>query len=129
MQTVLDEAIEQYRRDRFFRELDDSYARLQLKPKAWQDELDERRLWESASADGLLDSEWARPPLNRAGVKSGTPMLSPLPAASQEESVRAWLSPIIDSIAAAHSSSSSYLSLAPSAVLPHMFASIRPRVV
>jgi len=55
MQNVLDEAIEQYRRDRFFRELDESYARLQADPEAWQEELDDRRLWESTLADGLDD--------------------------------------------------------------------------
>ena len=53
MQNVLDEAIEQYRRDRFFRELDESYARLQADSQAWQEELDDRRLWESTLADGL----------------------------------------------------------------------------
>ena len=53
MQTVLDEAIEQYRRDKFFRELDEGYAKLQTKPEAWREELDERRLWDSTLADGL----------------------------------------------------------------------------
>jgi len=52
MQTVLDAAIEQYRRDSFFRELDAGYARLQASPMEWQEELDERRLWESALFDG-----------------------------------------------------------------------------
>jgi predicted DNA-binding protein len=56
MQTVLDEAIEQYRRDRFVREVDEGYARLQADPEAWQEELDERRLWDATLADGL-DSE------------------------------------------------------------------------
>ena len=53
MQTVLDEAIEQYRRDRFFREMDEGYARLQTDAEAWQEELDERHLWDSTVADGL----------------------------------------------------------------------------
>jgi predicted DNA-binding protein len=53
MQTVLDEAIEQYRRDRFFQELNDGYARLQANPQAWQEELDERGLWDSTLSDGL----------------------------------------------------------------------------
>ena len=56
MQNVLDEAIEQHRRDRFFREANEAYARLQADPKAWQEELDERRLWDTTLADGL-DSE------------------------------------------------------------------------
>lgn len=53
MQTVLDEAIEQYRRDRFFRELNEGYARLQANPQAWKEELDERSLWDSSLTDGL----------------------------------------------------------------------------
>jgi predicted DNA-binding protein len=53
MQIILDEAIEQYRRDSFFREVDEGYARLQADPKAWQEELGERRLWDSTLADGL----------------------------------------------------------------------------
>ncbi len=53
---VLDEAVEQYRRNRCFQELNEGYARLQADPKAWQEELDERQLWDTAMADGL-DSE------------------------------------------------------------------------
>ena len=53
MQAVLDEAIEQYRRNKFFSELDESYARLQTDPGAWQEELAERQLWDSALMDGL----------------------------------------------------------------------------
>jgi hypothetical protein len=56
MQNVLDEAIDQYRRDRFLRDVNEGYARLQADPKAWQEELDERRLWDTTLADGL-DSE------------------------------------------------------------------------
>ena len=53
MQTVLDDAIEQYRRDIFFRELDQDYARLQANPEAWQKELAERQLWDTTLMDGL----------------------------------------------------------------------------
>ena len=53
MQNVLDQAIERYRRDRFFRDLDEGYARLQADPKAWEDEREERRLWETTLTDGL----------------------------------------------------------------------------
>ena len=51
MRKTLDQAIEQCRRDHFFQELDEGYARLQADPVAWQEELDERRLWDSALAD------------------------------------------------------------------------------
>jgi hypothetical protein len=53
MQTVLDDAIERYRRDVFFRELDEGYARLQSNPEAWREELAERQLWDTALDDGL----------------------------------------------------------------------------
>jgi len=53
MQTVLDQAIEQYRRDTFFRDLDESYARLRADPKAWKRELAERREWDATLMDGL----------------------------------------------------------------------------
>ena len=52
MQTVLDEAIEQYRRHKFFEELDASYARLQQDPEAWRQELAERREWDEPLVDG-----------------------------------------------------------------------------
>ena len=55
MQAVLDEAIERYRRDKFFRDLNDSYARLQQDPQAWNEELAERREWDSTLADGLKE--------------------------------------------------------------------------
>ena len=53
MQAILDDAIEQYRRDRFFRELNENYIRLQADPKAWEEELAERQLWDAANTDGL----------------------------------------------------------------------------
>lgn len=42
MRTVLDEAIEQYRRDTFFHELNESFVRLQAHTKAWKQEIGER---------------------------------------------------------------------------------------
>ena len=53
MQAVLDAAIEQYRRDKFFLELDQDYARLQANPEAWQEELAERRLGDASLMDRL----------------------------------------------------------------------------
>lgn len=53
MQAVLDAAIERYRRDLFFRELDEAFAEWQADPEAWEAELSERRLWESTLLDGL----------------------------------------------------------------------------
>ncbi len=53
MQAVLDEAVEQYRRDTFFRALNESYSRVQADPKAWKQELGERQEWDTALMDGL----------------------------------------------------------------------------
>ena len=53
MRAVLDEAIEQYRGDKFFRELDESFDRLQADPEASKEELVEGRLWDTTLLDGL----------------------------------------------------------------------------
>ena len=53
MQAVLDEAIEHYQRERLLDEANAAYARLKSDPKAWQEELAERKLWEGTLADGL----------------------------------------------------------------------------
>ena len=53
MQAVLDEPIEQYRRGTFFRDLNESFARLQADPEAWKQELAERKEWDSTLMDGL----------------------------------------------------------------------------
>ena len=54
MQKVLEKAIELYRRQMFFEQLNASVHRLQEEhPDLWQQELEERRLWEGTLADGL----------------------------------------------------------------------------
>jgi hypothetical protein len=53
MQAVLDRAIERYRRESFLRAANDEYAALKQDAKAWKQELQEREIWESTSADGL----------------------------------------------------------------------------
>ena len=53
VQAVLDKAIEQYRRDTFFRELNESFVRLQADPEAWKEELAERQEWDTTLMDGL----------------------------------------------------------------------------
>ena len=53
MQTVLDDAIEHYRRDKFLDEVNAAYARLQSDPVAWKGELDERQVFEGTLMDGL----------------------------------------------------------------------------
>ena len=54
MQSVLDRALEGYRRDRFLRAANADFAALRRDaPNAWKAELRERELWEQTSADGL----------------------------------------------------------------------------
>jgi hypothetical protein len=55
MQTILDLAIEGYRRQRFLREANAAYASLRSNPKAWKAELDERKEWDTTMADGQED--------------------------------------------------------------------------
>lgn len=52
MQTILDLAIEGYRRQRFLQEANAAYAALRKDPKAWKAELAERREWDATMADG-----------------------------------------------------------------------------
>ena len=53
MQAILAEALDQYRRKKFWEKTNSAYQALRDDPKAWQDELDERALWESTLPDGL----------------------------------------------------------------------------
>ena len=53
MQTVLDEAIEHYRRDKFLDEVNVAYAKLRGNRKGWKEEQKERALWDKTLADGL----------------------------------------------------------------------------
>ena len=55
LQKVLERAVENYRREQFFAELDAAYAKLQADPVAWEEELAERAEWDATLADGLDD--------------------------------------------------------------------------
>jgi predicted transcriptional regulator len=55
LQQVLERAVENYRRQQFFAELDAAYERLQADPVAWAEELAEREELEGTLADGLDD--------------------------------------------------------------------------
>ena len=52
LQTVLDAAIETYRRHRFLQEANKAYSVLRENPKNWKVELEERKLWETTLSDG-----------------------------------------------------------------------------
>ena len=52
MQTVLEQAVEQYRRRRFLEGLNQDFKALKENPQAWQEELAERALWDNTLLDG-----------------------------------------------------------------------------
>ena len=53
MQTVLDRAVEVYRRQSFLDALNEDFTALRAKPDEWEEEMEERKLWEQTLADGL----------------------------------------------------------------------------
>jgi hypothetical protein len=53
MQSVLDRALEQYRREKFLRGANSDFSTLKQDAKAWKQELRERGQWEETLADGL----------------------------------------------------------------------------
>ena len=57
MQSVLERAVEEYRRKRFMEDLNASYAELRNDPDAWKAEEDERALWDRTLLDGLPEDE------------------------------------------------------------------------
>lgn len=55
MPEVLEQAVDDLYRKRFLQECSRAYARLKADPKAWREELAERKVWEATLADGLED--------------------------------------------------------------------------
>ena len=55
MQSVLDEAIEQFRRRRFISEVNASFAQVREDERAWGEVLKEREAWDTTTMDGLGD--------------------------------------------------------------------------
>ena len=55
MQSVLDEAVEDFRRKMFLGAVNAGYAALRADAKAWVEELAERRAWEATLQDGLAE--------------------------------------------------------------------------
>lgn len=53
MQAILDQAIEQYRRQVFLESANQAYAALRNNSEAWQAELEERKAWDVTLADTL----------------------------------------------------------------------------
>jgi hypothetical protein len=55
LQTILDAAIEEYRRRRFLQEANKAYSVLKENPKTWKVEQEERKQWETTLSDGQRD--------------------------------------------------------------------------
>lgn len=55
MTELLEKAVEAYRRQRFLEALNEDFAALRARRKAWGDELEERKAWDRTLADGLED--------------------------------------------------------------------------
>ena len=53
MQTVLKEAIDRYRREKFLEEANRAFASLRSDPGAWREEQQEREIWGHTAGDGL----------------------------------------------------------------------------
>jgi predicted transcriptional regulator len=51
MQYILDQAIEEYRRNSFLREANQAYATLRSDEAAWNEEQAERRAWDATLSD------------------------------------------------------------------------------
>jgi len=55
IQAVVEKAIENYRHQYVLAKTNRAYAKLRTNPKAWEEEINERRNWESTLSDGLED--------------------------------------------------------------------------
>jgi len=53
MQTILDKAVDLYRRNRFWEEVEVAASDLRQDQAAWDEERAERQAWEATLADGL----------------------------------------------------------------------------
>jgi predicted transcriptional regulator len=54
---VIEDAVERYQKDKFWREMHEGFARLRADPVAWKEYQDETALWDSLSNDGLENEE------------------------------------------------------------------------
>jgi hypothetical protein len=57
MMNVLDRALDVYRRQLFFEQLNAGYAELRADPQAWAEHLAERKVWDATLMDGLDPEE------------------------------------------------------------------------
>lgn len=53
MQEIIDLAIKNYKKIEYFNELNLSYSRLKENPELWEEEIEERNIWDTALLDDL----------------------------------------------------------------------------
>ncbi len=54
---VIEEAIDRYQKEKFWKAMHEGFARLRADPAAWNEYQAEAALWDSVSGDGLEDEE------------------------------------------------------------------------
>ena len=57
MQKVVEQAIEEFKRKKFFSVLKETVANYKSDPNNWTEEIEERTLWDNTLTDGLEDTE------------------------------------------------------------------------
>lgn len=55
MQKILEKALEGYRTKKFFCQLNESVTRYKTSKDDWEEEIEERKLWDNTLVDGLED--------------------------------------------------------------------------
>lgn len=53
IQDVVEHAVAEYKKKKFFDNLNDAYAKLRADPEAWKQDLEEREEWDKVLTDGL----------------------------------------------------------------------------
>jgi hypothetical protein len=53
--TIMDRAVENYRRSVFLAQADRAFAKLRQNEELWQEEIAERQLWDLTIADGVVE--------------------------------------------------------------------------
>ena len=54
-QSVLERAVDHYRREKYLRDANADFAALKKSRRAWNEELEERKLWDETLSDGIED--------------------------------------------------------------------------
>ena len=52
MQSIVEKAVERYKREMFLESLSEDFKKLRENEESWNEELEERRLWENTLLDG-----------------------------------------------------------------------------